>query len=142
MPLEKRRIEGVGGTQRHRPKREFCDNLERDCILDRRAGVASPRERSVHPDEHGWHLERFEAERLNALGDDVSRPLLVVALDLVRGECAGDGDSSIEVVGVRCPEARDRTACLRPRGGERRMGMNDPAYLEAAIQHPMRGRVG
>ncbi len=55
--------------------------------------------------------------------------------DFLRGERFGDRNRAVKVVGVGGAEARDRTARLRPGGGELGMGVNDAADLrELAVE--------
>src|ERR1700739_3187297 len=94
-----------------------------------------PGERSMTGDEDTGDGQRGEALGAKAANDDGAGVADVTGGDLCRGECFGDGDGAVKVVGVGGAEAGDWLAGLGPCGGEFGIGVGGAADLgEFAIE--------
>ena len=93
-------------------------------------------------DEDGRHVERIDIQALDRLHDHVACALLVRVAELGVRQRPRHRHRPAEVVGVRRPEARQRTPGLCPRRRKERVRVDDAADgFETSIEDKVRRRV-
>lgn len=129
---------GVGdeSVQSHRG-----DFLDKDRVVSGIGRSFSPAERSMSRDEDTWNVQGI------AFGDATNDgqagvPFIVIA-NFSRTERLGDGNRSVEIIGVGGAKAGDFALRLSPGGGGTGMGMCDAADAgKGFIKDQVSGYVG
>ena len=117
---------------------EASDELQQVSIFDGGRDGLPPGEGGVSGDEDAGDCEGVEAAIVEEASDDGAGVEDVGLFDFVGSEGFGDGDLTVEVVGVGGAKAGDGAAGLCPTGGELGMGVDDAADLgEFAIEEQM-----
>ena len=107
-------------------------------VLDGFGDGYSPGEGSVAGDQDSGNGDGVEIAVAESLSDDFAGIADVCLGDLPGGEGIGDRNGAVKIVGVGGAEAGDGAACLRPRGGKLRVGVDDAADLrEGAVEESM-----
>ena len=118
-----------GGSDGYGAIGEAGDVFEEIGVFDGCCRGFAPGEGSVTGDEDSGNGDGIEILFVKEAGDHCAGIENVGFVDLFGGERLGDGNGTVEVVGVGGAEARDGLAGLRPSGCEFGVDVDDAADL-------------
>ena len=129
---------GIGRTEEGAAEGETGNVLEDVRMLDGIGWGFAPGEGGMASDKNAGDGEGVQVFRLETPDNDRAGIAHVGLVDFLGGERFGDGDRSVEVVGVGGAEAGNGAASLCPRGGELGVRVDDTADLgELAVEQGM-----
>ena len=131
-----------GSSQQGATEGQTRNVLKNVGVFDRLRWGLSPGKGSMAGDQHSGYGDWIESSSLETASDDGSSIADVALGDFVGGKWLGDGNRTMEVIGVGGAEAGDGAPGLRPRGCKLGVGVDDAADLgKLAVEVGMRVQV-